>query len=275
VFWRDEIRAAVRNHEFFLACFSSEYLNRPRTFMNEELLQAIEEIRQRTNVPWFIPIVLSGEVPDLQIGAGRTLRDIQFVDLSGDNWSRGVERLVNLLRNEVAVTQENVPKPSAISNESLMDDQEDVWAGIDLDARVLHRFLNEDRLVRHLDAKIARHSTSGALHEISDLTLDKAVAALATLGICNTAQLERGLRKYKRIIDEWSEEWLGGADAVISQGISLTYLAYVILATKGDTQGLLDFAAAANIRPADERLVQRVMATYRRLAQYHSVSTLQ
>ncbi len=243
--------------------------------MNEELLQAIEEVRQRTDVPWFVPIVLSGEVPDLQIGAGRTLRDIQFVDLSGDNWSTGIERLVKVLKNEVTGTHENVSKPLAISNESHVDDEEDVWAGIDLDARVLHRFLNENRLVRHLDAKIARHSTSGTLHEISDLALDKEVAALATLGIYNTAQIERGLRKYKRIIDEWSEEWLGGADAPISQGISLTYLAYVILATKGDTQGLLDFAAAANIHPADERFVQRVMRTYRRLAQYHSVSILQ
>jgi hypothetical protein len=274
VFWRDEIRAAVRNHEYFLACFSNEYLVRPRTFMNEELLQAIEEIRQRANAPWFVPIVLSGEVPDLPISAGRTLRDIQFVDLSGDSWSSGMERLVYMLQKHVAITPANTRTPAS-GDESDLDDGEDDWAGIDLDAQVLHRFLNENRLARHLDAKIARHSKSGALHEISPLTLDKEVAALAALGIHNTAQIERGLRKYKRIIDEWSEEWLGGAEAPISQGISLTYLAYVILAAKGDTQGLLNFAGAANIHPADERLVQRVMTTYRRLARFHSVSTLQ
>lgn len=98
LFWRDEIRAAVRNHEYFIACFSNEYLARDRTYMNEELEIAIEEIRQRSSAPWFIPVLLSGEVPDRAIGAGRTLRDIQHVDLSDDKWTAGMSRLIEALK---------------------------------------------------------------------------------------------------------------------------------------------------------------------------------
>src|SRR5687768_1974653 len=79
VFWRDEIRAAVKRHDWFLSCFSSEYAARQRTHMNEELELAIEEIRLRGTAPWFIPVLLSGDVPDRAIGPGRTLADIQFV----------------------------------------------------------------------------------------------------------------------------------------------------------------------------------------------------
>src|SRR5258706_8984893 len=78
-FWRDEIRKAVRNHEYFIACFSEEYAAKTRNYMNEELQLAIDEIRQRGHVPWFIPVLLSGDVPDLPVSAGTSLRDIHFI----------------------------------------------------------------------------------------------------------------------------------------------------------------------------------------------------
>ena len=92
-FWQDEIRRAIRSGEYFIACFSVEYLERDRTFMNEELAIAIEEIRLRSDATWFIPVVLSGEVPDRPIGGGRTLQDIQFVTLTTETWPRDIEAL--------------------------------------------------------------------------------------------------------------------------------------------------------------------------------------
>lgn len=91
VIWRDEIRRAISNHEYFLACFSREQNVRPRSYMNEELELAVEEVRLRGNVPWFVPIRLSGDIPDIRIGATRSLRDIQYVDVSGKHWKVGVE----------------------------------------------------------------------------------------------------------------------------------------------------------------------------------------
>lgn len=82
----------------FVACFSREYSARSKTYMNEELTVAIEELRQRpTDRGWFVPIKLSNcEIPDLDIGAGASLLDIQWLDLWSD-WDIGVKRLVDVL----------------------------------------------------------------------------------------------------------------------------------------------------------------------------------
>jgi hypothetical protein len=92
--WRDAIRTAIRAGDLFIACFSREYLGRNRSYMNEELTVAIEELRQRaTSRSWFIPVSLDGcAIPERNIGAGETLHDLHWVDLTAD-WSRGVEMI--------------------------------------------------------------------------------------------------------------------------------------------------------------------------------------
>lgn len=89
--WRSAIRQAIQDGAFFIACFSDEYNARERSFMNEELTLAIEELRLRpTNRSWFIPVTFSpNAVPDRDIGAGETLRDLQWVNLSGEPFSLG------------------------------------------------------------------------------------------------------------------------------------------------------------------------------------------
>lgn len=96
--WKREIRRAITEGGFFVACFSAEYSSRGRTYMNEELTIAIEELRQRpADRAWFIPIKLSAcRIPDRDIGAGKTLRDIQWLDLWRD-WDSGMERLLEIL----------------------------------------------------------------------------------------------------------------------------------------------------------------------------------
>ncbi len=108
-FWPDEIRRAIRERQFFLACFSNEYLQRDRTFMNEELTIAIEEIRLRGDATWFIPVVLSGDVPDRAIGGGRTLQDIQFVNLAPDHWTEGIEMLCRAMGVVPALSESSIP----------------------------------------------------------------------------------------------------------------------------------------------------------------------
>jgi hypothetical protein len=44
-FWKDAIKTAINNGAYFLACFSKEYNDREETYMNEELLEAIEILR--------------------------------------------------------------------------------------------------------------------------------------------------------------------------------------------------------------------------------------
>ena len=45
--WKREIKQAIQQGAFFIACFSKEYYERDRTYMNEELTIAIEELRLR------------------------------------------------------------------------------------------------------------------------------------------------------------------------------------------------------------------------------------
>jgi hypothetical protein len=46
--------------------------------------------------PGSITVVLSGEVPDWDIGAGKTLRDIQQVRLFED-WEDGIKRIISVI----------------------------------------------------------------------------------------------------------------------------------------------------------------------------------
>jgi HEAT repeat protein len=96
--WRDEIRKGIEQGDFFLACFSHAYHERWKTYMNEEITLAIEELRQRpVDRSWFIPVLLSDcQVPDRSIGGGETLRSLQWVSLYSD-WTDGVRRILSLV----------------------------------------------------------------------------------------------------------------------------------------------------------------------------------
>ena len=100
--WKQAIRKAIREGAFFLACFSKEYNKRDKTYMNEELTVAIEELRQRsTDRIWFIPVKLNGcKIPDRHIGGSETLKDdIQHVKLYKD-WEAGIQSIVRVIQSK-------------------------------------------------------------------------------------------------------------------------------------------------------------------------------
>lgn len=103
--WQDAIRHAIREGNHFIACFSSGYASRDKTYMNEELTLAIEQLRQYSQDRiWFIPVLLSKcEVPNRNIGSGQTLRDLQWVELY-NNWDDGIKRIATVIVPEA--TQE-------------------------------------------------------------------------------------------------------------------------------------------------------------------------
>jgi TIR domain len=97
--WKDAIRAAIKAGSGFVACFSDAYELRQRTYMNEELNIAVEELRLRPRArSWFFPVLLDDvEVPLIPIGPGENLRDLQAVSLAAD-WSSGIGRLARAIR---------------------------------------------------------------------------------------------------------------------------------------------------------------------------------
>jgi hypothetical protein len=95
--WRAKIRQAIIDDALvFIACFSQQSLARAKSYQNEELTLAIEQLRRRApDDPWLIPVRLDDcEIPNRDIGAGRTLTSIQRADLFGDRADEGVARLV-------------------------------------------------------------------------------------------------------------------------------------------------------------------------------------
>jgi hypothetical protein len=99
--WRAKIRHAITDNALvFLACFSQVSLNRDRSYQNEELLLAIEQSRLRSpDYPWLIPVRFDEcDIPDRDIGGGRTLASIHRADLFGDHSAEGAARLVESVR---------------------------------------------------------------------------------------------------------------------------------------------------------------------------------
>ena len=96
--WEAAIREAIRQGSFFIACFSAHYAAREKSYMNEELVIAIDELRKRpSNRTWFLPVLLDPEtLPQRAIGGGEYLEDLQFVELH-DAWDEGVKRLLETM----------------------------------------------------------------------------------------------------------------------------------------------------------------------------------
>jgi Rne/Rng family ribonuclease len=95
--WRAKIREAItRDALVFIACFSSRSVARQKSYQNEELVLAIEQLRmRRPDVPWLIPVRFDDcRVPDLDIGGGRSLGSIQHADLFGERSAKETSRLV-------------------------------------------------------------------------------------------------------------------------------------------------------------------------------------
>ena len=91
-YWRRKFRQAIQEDALvFIACFSQRSLARKTSFQNEELTWAIEQLRRRRpDDPWLIPVRFSDcDIPDLDIGADRTLRSIQRADLFGERSDEG------------------------------------------------------------------------------------------------------------------------------------------------------------------------------------------
>lgn len=101
--WKPAIQQAIHQGTYFVACFSKESNAREQTYMSEELALAVEKLRERHfDKVWFIPVKLNEcEIPDIDIGGGETLRDLQYVNLYED-WEIGIQRIVNVMQSACA-----------------------------------------------------------------------------------------------------------------------------------------------------------------------------
>jgi hypothetical protein len=88
-----------------LAAFSSESIARKKSYQNEELNLAVEQMRLRApGISWLIPVRFDDcVIPDWDIGAGRSLVSIHRADLFGVNLDGQLLRLVAAVRRALHV----------------------------------------------------------------------------------------------------------------------------------------------------------------------------
>lgn len=108
--WKQTIRDAIDDGAFFLACFSKEYSEKKETHMNEELILAVEILRSKHyNSGWLIPIKLSNcEIPQYDIGAGKTLKDLHYLNFHED-WDTEMTRLIDIIKREESSKEDRTP----------------------------------------------------------------------------------------------------------------------------------------------------------------------
>lgn len=95
--WKLEIRNAITTGSLaFIACFSENSQAREKSYQREELILAVEQMRLRApGQPWLIPVRFAEcDLPDADLGLGRTLDSLQRIDLLDESWERGAARLV-------------------------------------------------------------------------------------------------------------------------------------------------------------------------------------
>jgi hypothetical protein len=99
--WRARVRDAINKDALvFIACFSSRSTARRKSYQNEELLLAIDQLRlRRPGDPWLIPVRFDDcAIPGFDLGGGRTLDSIQQADLFGVNRDQETRRLVSTVQ---------------------------------------------------------------------------------------------------------------------------------------------------------------------------------
>lgn len=99
--WRTKIRRAITdNASVFIACFSRASLAHGKGYQDEELTLAIEQMHlRRRNDQWLIPVRFDEcEIPERDLGDGRTLTSIQRADLFGDGFDDNAARLTEAVQ---------------------------------------------------------------------------------------------------------------------------------------------------------------------------------
>lgn len=100
--WKRVIRDAIQDGTaVFLACFSANQRAKEKSVMNEEIGIAVEEYRlRRPGKTWLVPVRFDdGDIDDWDLGANRSLRDINYVDLFGDRYTTEAVKLITMIQD--------------------------------------------------------------------------------------------------------------------------------------------------------------------------------
>jgi hypothetical protein len=208
--WKTQIRTAIEAGNFFLACFSTAYWSRDKTYMNEELNIAIEQLRQRhSSRAWFIPVKLDAcEIPDIDIGASQTLRSLQWIEF-GPDWADGMEKILSVITPGL----ERVP-----ALVRLLDD-DSAYERL----KAIHSLAKLGPLARSACPRLLRFIPDrGAIFDRTEAEeVEAAWNALDSIGSCNPgidAKFRSALKKFEdaehfdALYDQWKDQQRFGSE---------------------------------------------------------------
>lgn len=118
--WKQTLRTAIREGGFYLPVFTKEWAARERTVANEELMLAVEEARLRgLHRRWFVPVKVDDQpLPDIELGGGRSLADLHYVNIPTLGWERGLRMLMQALGVEHPVLEMGEPLAPGFGSEA-------------------------------------------------------------------------------------------------------------------------------------------------------------
>jgi TIR domain len=105
--WKAEIREAISSGSLaFIACFSKRSCEKEKSYQNEELTLATDEFRLRPpGRSWLIPVRFDDcEIPKWDLGGGRMLADVNYVDLFGDEYAENAVKLIEAIKKAMGLS---------------------------------------------------------------------------------------------------------------------------------------------------------------------------
>lgn len=109
--WRAVLRTAIQEGGYYVPIYTREWAERERSVANQELMLAAEEARMRApGRRWLLPIKADEQqLPPLDLGGGRQLSDIQYVDIPHLGWERGLKTLMNAMSVQNPLLEKGEP----------------------------------------------------------------------------------------------------------------------------------------------------------------------
>jgi ppGpp synthetase/RelA/SpoT-type nucleotidyltranferase len=128
---------------------------------------------------------------------------------------------------------------------------------VTIDNISINAFLRKDPLVAAVDAQIAERRGM-SVYDDGEPSRPFVAERLRLSGLQTIADIALALRTYRDDVIALATEWLrqSGATGALTRGISLFYLAYVVVLRADDEERLRTFMATARIQDATDALLQ-------------------
>ena len=141
-------------------------------------------------------------------------------------------------------------------------------------------FINTSSEIKYLDQKILTIMKVDILKEKTDYGINFDMQLLEYLGIKSIKDIDTALIKNKKNIEKFAEEWISEKDeteksgkSITEKGISLFYLAYVLIAKTKSINEILNYVTnfkigAKSTNKFRSKLSKQILETYKKAIQH-------